>query len=491
MAITSNQPSFSRRRKWSIGFNVALMTVAVFAFVVMVNYLGNRYFRRFYLSSNTRIELSPHTTSLLRSVTNNIQVTLYFDRDEALFSDVSELLKEYHSTNPKIQVATVDYLRDPGAAEDLRIKYSLGSSTNKNWVIFDCAGRVQKVEGSMLGTYQLEQIKGEDPQRPEFRRKTVAFNGEMLFTAAVLGVINPKPLHASFLQGHGEHDPADKSEMGFAKFVSILQQNYVDVTPLELLGTNNVPDDCNLLVIAGPRDPFQQIELDRIERYVNEGGRLFVMFNVASTNQQTGLEKILAKFGVEVGSATVVDPVNTTVGTDVIVGKFSTKHPSVNPLTGSRIQMILPRPVSKFDLSGQAKDESIIEELAFAGPASYLRNGGSNQTPKAWPLMVAVEKAPTKVVLDRGTTRILVTGDSIFLGNRQIQSGANRDFANYAVSWLLERNVFAQGVGPKSVTEFRLLVPQNQMRTLQWLLLGAIPGGVLLLGGVIWLTRRK
>jgi hypothetical protein len=400
------------------------------------------------------------------------------------------LLEEYHATNPKIEIKSVDYLREPGAAQELRMKYNLGFSTNKNWVIFACEDRVQKVEGAMLLQTQLEQAgTDEETQKPVFRRKSIAFNGELLFTSALLGVINPKPLQAYFLQGHGEHLPADTSEMGFTKFISVLQQNYVRVAPLELLDTNGVPADCNLLVIAGPRDPFRPAELERIEQYLNEGGRMFVMFNVASTNQQTGLEDLLKKLGVGIGESTVVDPVNTTVRTDVIVGHFTT-HPVVNPLTGSRIQLILPRPVSKLESSGQDNPTTRIEEIAFAGPESFLREG-SAESKKAWPLMVALEKAPGALTVERGTTRLLVIGDSIFLGNRQIQSGANRDFANYAISWLLERNSFAQGVGPKPVTEFRLLVVQSQMRTLQWLLLAAVPGGILLVGGVIWLSRRK
>ncbi|MBC8095789.1 MAG: GldG family protein, partial [Akkermansiaceae bacterium] len=448
MAKNPNQPSFSRRRKWAIGFNVTLIVIVVLALLVMVNYLSDRHFKRFYLSSNTRIELSPRTSSLLRSITNTVQVTLYYDKDDSLYNDVAELLKEYHSTNPKIQIAKVDYLRDPGAAQELRMKYGLGSSTNKNWVIFDCEGRTQKVEGAMLGQTKLEQIASEEG-KPTYRRKLVAFNGEMLFTSSLIGVINARPLRVSFLQGHGEHLPEDTSEMGFASFISVVQQNYVAVTPLELLDTNTIPDDCNLLVIAGPRDRFSPTELERIDQYLTEGGRMFVLFNLASTNRETGLEQLLTKWGVEVGNSIVVDPINTTVRTDIIVGIFNSKHPVVNPLTGSRLQMILPRPVSKIESSEKDNELSQVDEIAFAGPKSFLRTADATQTPKAWPLMVAVERIPGKVIENRGTTRLLVTGDSIFLGNRQIESGANRDFANYAVSWLLERNLFAQGVGPR------------------------------------------
>ena len=126
----SSKPSFSRGRKWSIGFNVLLAVIMVFAVTVMANYLSGRYFQRFYLSTRTRVELSPRTVHLLQSLTNQVRVVLYYDKDQPLYSDISELLKEFHFTDPAITVETVDYDRDPGAAQDLKIKYNLGASTN-------------------------------------------------------------------------------------------------------------------------------------------------------------------------------------------------------------------------------------------------------------------------------------------------------------------------------------------------------------------------
>ena len=41
------------------------------------------------------------------------------------------------------------------------------------------------------------------------------------------------------------------------------------------------------------------------------------------------------------------------------------------------------------------------------------------------------------------------------------------------------------------MTEYRLLLTQTQRRAVSWLLLGALPGAVLLLGGLVWLVRRK
>jgi hypothetical protein len=86
---------------------------------------------------------------------------------------------------------------------------------------------------------------------------------------------------------------------------------------------------------------------------------------------------------------------------------------------------------------------------------------------------------------------MIVVGDSFFLGNTLIESGANRDFAGYAVNWLLDRTVLLEGIGPRPVTEFRLTMTRDQQKSVRWLLLGALPGGVLAFGWLVWLVRRR
>ena len=107
---SKSQPSFSPGRRWKIGLDVVVRTALVLAVVVMVNYLSAHFFGRFYLSSQTRIQLAPQTMNVLRLLTNHINVTLYYDtKDEGNFyPDIVALLNEYRSGNPRISVRTVD-----------------------------------------------------------------------------------------------------------------------------------------------------------------------------------------------------------------------------------------------------------------------------------------------------------------------------------------------------------------------------------------------
>jgi len=86
---------------------------------------------------------------------------------------------------------------------------------------------------------------------------------------------------------------------------------------------------------------------------------------------------------------------------------------------------------------------------------------------------------------------MVVVGDSLFLDNQLINNAANSDFVGYAVNWLLDRPTLLKGIGPRPVVEFRLVMTRQQQHQIRWLLLGALPSSVLMLGGLVWLRRRK
>jgi LPXTG-motif cell wall-anchored protein len=84
-----------------------------------------------------------------------------------------------------------------------------------------------------------------------------------------------------------------------------------------------------------------------------------------------------------------------------------------------------------------------------------------------------------------------VVGNSLFLANGYIEEAANRAFAGYAANWLLDRMQLLQGIGPKPIGQYRIVMTQTQKQTTRWLLLAGMPGSVLFLGALVWLRRRR
>ncbi len=486
------QRSFSAAQRWGIRLNYALRTAVVFAIIVMVNYLAARWYNRSYLSSQTRQPLSPLTVGLLKSLTNQVKVTLFYDKEDPFFTTVTALLEDYHDVNPRLTVSAVDYRWDAGEAEKVKEQYrnNLAGVTNKNLIIFDCENRVKVVNGNSLAEYVPERVPNE--KELEYRRKPVAFLGEKMFTAALLAVTSPKPLIVYYLTGHNEPALEGGDETGYLKFASVLKQSFVQLEPLSLTGTNGVPADCNLLVVAGPSTRLHAVELEKIEDYLHRGGRMLVLINFASLKRPTGMEKILAGWGVDVGRGTVSDPKKSVLGQDVKVEDFGEHpHPIVNPLIRSALHLILPCAVSRLDVGTAPDGAPTVEEIAFTSPQATMDNG-DQRGPRRFSLAVAVEKGRVPgVITDRGSTRLVVVGDSLFLGNKMIESAGNRDFLGYALNWLLERPHLMQGLGPRPINEFRLMLTRTQFNTACWLLLAAMPGGVLVFAGLVWLRRRS
>ncbi len=488
-----SRPSFSPANRWKIGFDVVLRTALVVAVVAMLNFLGARFFHRAYWSSQTRVQLSSRTLTVLQSLTNKVSVTLYFDRKADFYPAIVALLDEYRAANKNISFRTVDYVRDAGEAEKVKSQYNLNAATDKNLIIFDQGGRFRVGAGDAITQYTLEQVAKSDPNQKEleFRRRPVSFNGELMFTTMLLALENPVPLKTYFLQGHGEPSLADTSDFGYSKFYAVLQQNYIAVSTLELPGDAPVPADCNLLIIAAPSAPLAETELQKIDQYLRDGGRLLLLFSLDSLKRATGLEPVVKRWGVNVVADIAQDKNHTMTGQDIITQQFG-KHPVVNSLAQLSLQIVFPRPVEKINSPSPSASAPQVDELVMTASEATLYNDRT-AAPRSYSLACAVEQKPVAgVTTPRGSTRLIVVGDSIFVGNHYIESGgANRDFLNAAVNWLCDRPQLLVGIGPRPVTEFRLLVSQQQQRQLRWLLLGALPGGVLFFGWLVWLVRRK
>ncbi len=499
MARISTPTSFSAGRRWGIFFSVLISIVAVAALVVMLNYLGARHFLRFSWSAKTSLKLSPASLSFVESITNDVKVTIYYDKTDSLYYDIADLLNEYHLANSKISVQTVDYEVDTATAFQVATRYGLGD--NKDLLIYECNNQFTITPGKQLANYTVDAPVVDEAQAPDasgrpklkFNRHTSEFDGERSVDADLYRVTGP-PLNAYYLTGNGEYPLTvqGQDDFDYSGFAKALSETHVSTRTLSLIGTNAIPADCNLLLIANPRYALAPEELDKVSQYLSDGGRLMVLFNNFQNEPvKTGLESILEGWGVQVGKDVVKDPENTATGGLLVVGNLKTNHPYIGKLIGSTLWMFPPRSINPAQVpTVQGQDPPSVVPLAWAGPKAYSTRNGSDYPWPGVPVIVAVEKKNVKGVLQRGTTRIIVAGDAAFLGKSLIEASANRDFALQATGWLLDQTQYMGGIPPRTVVEYKVTITHAQMTSIRWIFLGAMPGGILLFGGIVWLRRR-
>lgn len=490
-------PSFSPARRFGIGLSVATSVVAATALLLMVNFLAFRHSHRFQWGGDQRFQLCTATRQVLEALTNEVRTTILFDRNHALFSSVSGLLKEYAYACPRLSVRHVDYSRDIQMAQTIIDRLQL-PPTESDLVVFESGGRSRVVRAAELSDYDVTRLLAGDKEIPR-----VGFKGEPLFTSALAGLIESRSPVVYCLQGHGEHDPmSTESKFGYSRFARLLEQKNITLKPLRLTGESEVPEDCRLLIVAGPRSRLDPAELDRLQRYLSRGGRLLALLSYYQSGRApTGLERLLDGWGVAVGENLTFDIQNAVPGGGILATNFSA-HPVMRPLRNHTVYVVMARSIEP--KAGPAgADAPRVEALFSTSPQGFTASEATDAgLPRHNPaqdrrgviaLAVAVEKGNLQgVAADRGSTRIVVVGESIFLANETIvKTAANLEFASLSVNWLLDRPQSLGGIAPRPIPEFQIMLSRRDLVQVRWLLLAGLPAAPLAVGLLVWIRRRR
>ncbi len=484
-------PSFSPARRLSIAASVLLSTAAVLVLAFLTNYLAQHYAPRLYWGASQDYQLSPLTRASLGAMTNPVTVTVFFDRDHPVYPSVRATLREYAAASSRIEIKELDYTRNPSAALEFRRQFpTLANGEQPDLVLFESGSRRKVVQARELRDYDTQALmRGQAEARP------IGFKGELLFTSAINAVMEGSRRRVYFLTGHREHNLGSPDvQVGYSYLGSVLGEDNIDLAPLGLTGSTDVPRDCDLLIVAGPQDPLADSELQSLDRYLRRGGRLLVLFRYRA---QTGLERLLSDWGLSIGDSLIEDRENSDGGV-LIVSRFGA-HPITTPLADSRLYLfrpraIEPRPTANI-LGAPARLDTLLRSGTNGVAVTTFTQGDYRYSPGdrrgEIPIAVAVERgALPGVASSLGTTRIVAVGESSFLANRLIQLGANRHFATSSIQWLLDRSHLLGGLQPVPIRTYQVTMTPMQQRMLHLLLLGILPGSALTLAFVVWWRRH-
>ena len=479
--------SFSPTIRRVISRRVLLAALMAIVCVLLVNMLALRNPAKFALAQSADHSLSPLTKKVLGSLTNDVRVVALFDTQSDLFEPVRNLLVEYERVSSRVKLELVDLARDPARAEAVQQELRSPANAPGNRVLFAVNERVKAVNDSELSILDFSEFM----EKREARR--THFVGEQLFTSAIVAVTEGKQTKIGFVTGHGEHRASDQGgQWGYSKFALMLQQKGFLMQEVSLAGTNSIPANCSLLITAGPRTPYSPAELGKLREYLGSGGSLFALFNFYSLQRPSGLESFLADYEFEVGINQVSDSKNEQSGeSGLLLVEDLGSHPITKPILGSRLQMVLPRSVG-FPEPEEENDNpppvSVLAHSSDSGQAVVQTQGNQGAVEKQGRIPLAAAKVHANE--GQPPARIVVAGDSLFLGNSAFEAGANRDFANLTVNWLLERTHLLE-IEPRAVTEYRISLSRSEMTSITWVLLLLLPGGTLGLGLLWWRRQMK
>jgi ABC-type uncharacterized transport system involved in gliding motility auxiliary subunit len=339
----------------------------------------------------------------------------------------------------------------------------------------------------------------------------VIADDEKSLTNALIKVTRDRQKAVYFLTGHGENDLSgrDREGMGVAGD-RIRDLNYVVRDSLLLARDRSVPEDCSVLVVAGPKKALFPAEVDSLRAYLERGGKALIMLD---PDVESGLEGMLEGYHVKVGDDFVVDnsgigglfgldasmPVAVTYADHEVTGKLKgimttfMLARSVSMMTGvSALDAQATEVVKTSDASWAESDLSPIRESGRRGGQVSFDPAQDKRGPVS--LAVAVTAKPKTFAAsasdpDRTRTRLVAFGDSDFATNQFFKFQGNGDLFLNALNWLLEEEDLI-AIRPKDPGFNPIYLTKQQGDLISYLTMAVIPGLVFAAGIAVWWRRR-
>lgn len=357
--------------------------------------------------------------------------------------------------------------------------------------------------------------------RPYVPPRLVAFHAEEALVRALLKVTQDARPRVLFSNGHGERALYGDADNELGRLHSALVEDGFRVawwTPEE---DGPVPEDCSVLAIIGPTEPFSERQSGWIRQFVEAGGRLIL---APPSPHPDGREaqgpgtvaSLLESFGLKLGRGIVCTPVPGVGGrpTDgepecafltITAGEMSATHPITEPLRRGdrRARTLVCRPLER----GRPPQGGVLLELLASSEITWL-DQASEEHPYdlVWQkedeprgpfalAMVSVfpprpgERAPKVVEGERPEARVVAFGTADFFRNDLLDT--NRDLLLNTFNWAASRE-FRVTVSRRNPEARRLdLSDPEVVSRLQLVALWLVPGLFLALGALTFWSRRR
>jgi ABC-type uncharacterized transport system involved in gliding motility auxiliary subunit len=393
----------------------AVEILLVFALVVGLAVLAGRRDQSWDWTRDRRHSLAPETLEVLDRLQQPIEVLAYYTRNSDDRGRFEGLGQRYAAASPKMRFEFVDPERQP-------------------W----------RSEGD--GVFADETVILRSAQREERRIRP----DEEELTNAVLQVTRSGTKRLLFSVGHGEHELDSDTSAGYGQAAQALRAAGYSLDPVRLYEHEELPEDADLLVVAGPRRPLGPREVALVEGFIDSGGALFLLLE---PGHESGLEPLLSRWGLSSTDAVVVDLLAAAargVATDPITDRYA-PHEITGAIKlatlfrGARPVHADPEPplgVLAWDLvqtSSEAFAETSPGEPHFdaeadpTGPFSLLAAAELRVSPAVDPAVAQGGEAA-----ERRWARVVVSGDSDFAANGSFRLLGNADLFLNSVAYLAQ-----------------------------------------------------
>ncbi|MBF0571778.1 MAG: Gldg family protein [Candidatus Omnitrophica bacterium] len=419
--------------------------------------------------------LSAGTIDVVKNLNRDVKVTAFYAGIPPKY--LEDLFKEYTKvSHGKISTEIIDPIKEIGYAAQF---------------------------GNVINVKEHKVFVSSGGQQKEIYFTDSPLSQEQLTNAIVR--VNQSKRRVYFLTGHGELNIESKDDQGLNILARLLDSNNFESRSLMLAVAREIPKDCSVLIIAGPKNDLTKQEDEIIENYLEKGGRaLFLVENVIVTTpdktltpeelgKNPSLNEILNQWGLNVESDVVVD-LASHAGEDV--GSPATKNYGQNQVITEGLDYtfyVRPRSITVL------KDyRSTIKLAPLVLTASKKESWGeSDRTLRVHfdenkdipgPVAIAYLAFKAKEKGDRADTRLVVFTDADFLSNVYIHYYSNAQMGLKVINWLAETD-YKVFVDQEKIKVERLDLTSKQKYIIA-IVLFLMPVFIALAGIIVWLKSK-
>jgi len=470
--FTKNSARVFQWKKY--GF-IVFVIMFIFALFSGINYLSYRYNVRWDTTKLKQHTLSESATTVVEGLQREVEIVAFYVGMPPKY--LEDLFKEYERRSQgMVKAKIVDPI--------LQISYAAQFGS----VISGKERKVIVISGS--------------------ERKDIDFTDQPLseehLTNAIIQVARDKRI-VYFLTGHGEYDVFDEGDNGLSILKRILIANNIEIKTVMVGVEEKIPDECDILIIAGPKNPLIEEEEEIIKEYLENGGdALFLIENSPVTipdksltgeekRKNPGLNTILNYWGIKIAEDVVVD-LSSHIGQDV--GCPATRNYLLHRAIIKDLDYtfyIRPRSISI--LENRRKSIMVAPLVLTASKDSSwgetdkaLRVEFNKGVDNPGPVPIAFVIWEPKEENEPSDTRIIVFTDADFLSNAFIEKYSNAQMGLNVISWLsdLEYKIF---IDQKEIKVERLDLTSKQKRMVV-VILFVIPFLIATGGIMTWLKQK-
>ncbi|MBN2711702.1 MAG: Gldg family protein [Planctomycetes bacterium] len=448
------------------------------------------------ISETSVNSLSPDAEKALDELSERVDIVVFYSsivdyNGVKLLDETRRLMEKFSSYSSLVRVQYIDAELERAKALPVARDMGLEPKYLNQAAVVSYRGRRTIVPAGMAISQpeKFEQMMG---------KKDYSFSGEQAFTVALKRLLDPRTVRVYFSDGHGEYRLGDtKAEArSVGRFANMLSRNENLAVNKIFLQGQDIPRDCDVLVLPGPEIPLGADVIMSIKKYIEGGGR--VLFLLPFVDQSRGAranegDKDLAEFLKSMGGAPRGDMVfedeRRTSRSSLVPGLVSSAN-SMTSGSGQAVQLILQSPQSIIDNPDVEKSGWVMERLVMStDTARSIRKNGDDVKYERGPFTLGFTAARA-FGKERLEARVIVIGNVEFISNLSLDYGHNKEFATSSIHWLSGRDYKINIKGPEYVDR-KLKMTPYQMRMVGWVALIWLPMVWLVLALSVWWVRKQ